>query len=66
MEPIPYPGDLTLVMHPAPIKAIGKDEGITDVISMFPSPVVDSMIREKYGITPDRNLATTILSFNDL
>ncbi|MBO4502476.1 MAG: hypothetical protein J5707_02325 [Candidatus Methanomethylophilus sp.] len=66
MEPIPYPGDLTLVMHPAPIKAIGKDEGITDVISMFPSPVVDSMIRERYGITRDRNLATAILSFNDL
>ena len=66
MEPIPYPGDLTIVMHPAPIQVIGRDEGIADAISMFPSPPVDSMIRRKYGITTDRFLATTIVSFNNL
>ncbi len=66
MEPIPYPGDLTIVMHPAPIRVIGRDEGVADAISMFPSPPVDSMIRRKYGIVSDRSLATTIVSFNDI
>lgn len=66
MEPIPYPGDITLVMHPAPIRVIGKEDGVKDVISMFPSPPVDSMIRERYGITKSHDYATSILSFNEL
>ncbi len=65
MEPIPYKSDIVCVMHPSPISVVGTDDGIKDVIAMYPSPPVDQMIRHKFDIADSWDYATRILSFNE-
>ncbi len=65
MEPIPYESDIVCVMHPSPINVVGENDGIKDVIAMYPSPPVDQMIRDRYDIADSWDYATRILSFNE-
>ena len=66
MEPIPYASDLVCVMHPSPINVVGEEEGVKDVIALYPSPPADKMIRERYHIDDSWDYATRIVSFNML
>lgn len=64
MEPIPYASDIVCVMHPSPINVVGEDEGVKDVIALYPSPPADKMIRDRYNIENTWDYATRIVSFN--
>lgn len=57
-------GDISFIMLPQKVHIIGKDEGVENAVLMYPATTTDILLKKHFGIGPDMELASAILSFD--
>ncbi len=59
--------DIVMVMLPQKVCSIGEDEGVRDLILMYPATTTDILLRKHFGVSvDDPKIASAIMAFNVL